>query len=389
MKKQAKIWIAVAAVFLIAGISIYFVIQEQQKQAIMDSLKIEFYEDKTIEYGSSFDAEDLIKEKTGTLGELPIIDTMKVGEQTLVFTIQKDGYEKEIKHSIVIEDSKAPVIKLKEKSITIQTGTAFDAKDNIESVRDPVDGKLEYQDEKEADKGTYIIISDVDSKQAGEYTVTIRAMDKNGNEAEKSYSVLIQNAVTAENTNNAGKSQSNTAGGNQKNNNADSSIQPTYVNGILLVNKNHPLPRNFGGTDATAYAALQRLQNGAAQAGYSMPLISGYRSYDYQAQLYNGYVARDGQAAADRYSARPGKSEHQTGLAFDVGSIDNNFGQTPAGQWLYQHCAEYGFIIRYMQGKESVTGYMYEPWHIRYVGVEVAQDIMARGITLEEYLGVY
>ena len=94
------------------------------------------------------------------------------------------------------------------------------------------------------------------------------------------------------------------------------------------------------------------------------------------------------QAAADRYSARPGHSEHQSGLAMDVGAIDNNYGQTPAGQWLNAHCAEYGFILRYPQGKESITGYMYEPWHIRYVGSAAAEAIMANGLTLEEYLGV-
>ena len=117
-------------------------------------------------------------------------------------------------------------------------------------------------------------------------------------------------------------------------------------------------------------------------------MISGYRSYDYQAQLYNGYVARDGKEAADRYSAQPGKSEHQTGLAFDVGSIDNNYGETAAGRWLAAHCADYGFILRYPPGKEHITGYMYEPWHIRYVGASTARAIMSSGLTLEEYLGV-
>ena len=82
-----------------------------------------------------------------------------------------------------------------------------------------------------------------------------------------------------------------------------------------------------------------------------MPLLSGYRSYDYQAQLYENYVARDGQAAADRYSARPGHSEHQSGLAFDVGDIDYDFGKTARGKWLAAHCAEFGFILRYPQGK--------------------------------------
>ena len=119
-----------------------------------------------------------------------------------------------------------------------------------------------------------------------------------------------------------------------------------------------------------------------------MPLLSGYRSYDYQKSLYENYVARDGEEAANRYSAKPGTSEHQTGLAFDVGEMSWTYGETAAGQWLVNHCAEYGFILRYLPGKEDITGYMYEPWHIRYVGVEHAAAIMSQGITLEEYLGV-
>ena len=173
----------------------------------------------------------------------------------------------------------------------------------------------------------------------------------------------------------------------QKNTQAAALVEPYYVNGVLLVNKKHALPQNYGGMDSNAYAALQQLQAGAEAAGYSMPLISGYRSYAYQASLYNSYVAQDGQALADTYSARPGHSEHQSGLAFDIGALDNGYGNTPDGRWLHAHCADYGFIIRYPAGKESMTGYQYEPWHVRYVGKEIASQIMAQGITLEEYLG--
>ena len=119
-----------------------------------------------------------------------------------------------------------------------------------------------------------------------------------------------------------------------------------------------------------------------------MPLLSGFRSYSTQKVLYNSYVQTDGVEAADTYSARPGHSEHQTGLAFDVGNIDYGYGDTDAGRWLNDHAHEYGFIIRYLKGKESITGYVYEPWHIRYVGLNVASEIHTRGITLEEYLGV-
>ena len=100
------------------------------------------------------------------------------------------------------------------------------------------------------------------------------------------------------------------------------------------------------------------------------------------------YVKRSGKAEADRYSARPGHSEHQTGLAFDLNSIDMTFADTDECAWVNKHCAEYGFIIRYPKGSESITGYMYEPWHLRYLGTETAKKVYDSGLTLEEYLGI-
>ena len=166
-------------------------------------------------------------------------------------------------------------------------------------------------------------------------------------------------------------------------------VEPTYVDGVLLVNKEYALPRDYGnGEYATAYQALLKLQRAARWAGYSMDLMSGYRSFETQEELYNDYVAVDGVEKADTYSAWPGHSEHQTGLAFDVGWVDLQFADTPAGRWLANHAHEYGFIIRYPEGKEDITGYQYEPWHIRYLGVELATKVHQSGLCLEEYLGV-
>ena len=118
---------------------------------------------------------------------------------------------------------------------------------------------------------------------------------------------------------------------------------------------------------------------------------SGYRSYDYQTELYNNYVAREGQVAADTYSARPGYSEHQTGLAFDIldshGNLLDGTEYHDAIHWLHTHAHEYGFIIRFQPGKEAITGYQAEAWHLRYVG-DKATDIYNSGLSLEEYFGV-
>lgn len=172
--------------------------------------------------------------------------------------------------------------------------------------------------------------------------------------------------------------------------------EPTYINGILLANKIYPLPSTFApGENKEARQELDKMLATAKKQGFDFVAFSGYRSFDYQTTLYNNYVNRDGQAAADRYSARPGYSEHQTGLAFDIGErgkenlwLTEEFGETPAGQWLLTNAQDYGFILRFPKNKEDITGYMYESWHYRYVGVDIAKEIKKKDITLEEYLGV-
>ena len=165
--------------------------------------------------------------------------------------------------------------------------------------------------------------------------------------------------------------------------------QVTYINGILIANKSYPLPSDYNpGTDPTAKAALDTMIAAAAQENISLWSRSGFRSYDTQKILYDSYARRDGAAAADRYSARPGYSEHQTGLAFDLNSLSQSFAETAEGKWLAAHCTEYGFIIRYPKDKEDVTGYLYEPWHVRYLGIDTAKAVADSGLTLEEYLGI-
>lgn len=164
----------------------------------------------------------------------------------------------------------------------------------------------------------------------------------------------------------------------------------TYVDGILIANKTYSLPEGYapGGLTTKTVSAFREMQNAAAKDGISLWIVSGYRSYGYQSTLYSNYVWRDGKAAADRYSARPGHSEHQTGLAIDVNNASSSFNNTAEAKWLAAHCDEYGFIIRYPQGKESVTGFKYEPWHVRYLGKDLAKKVTDSGLTLEEYLGI-
>ncbi len=172
--------------------------------------------------------------------------------------------------------------------------------------------------------------------------------------------------------------------------------EPTYVKGVLIANKKNPLPSTFApGENKVAREAFDQMAAEATLSGFKLTAFSTYRAFDYQTTLYERYVARDGKEAADTYSARPGYSEHQTGLAFDIGEVNfekhwasSSFGETEAGKWVAANAHRFGFIMRYPEGKEPVTGYMHESWHYRYVGIDIATDIFKRKITLEEYLGI-
>ncbi|SFG58974.1 D-alanyl-D-alanine carboxypeptidase [Halobacillus alkaliphilus] len=183
----------------------------------------------------------------------------------------------------------------------------------------------------------------------------------------------------------------------------------------VVVNKNRKLPEGYTPPDLTipnvpfyfdeelpkkqmrkeAADALEKLFQAADQAGQDLVAASGYRSYERQKNLFEGYIEEYGEEKAKTFSARPGTSEHQTGLAMDVTSakmsfkLDESFRDTKEGEWLAEHAHEYGFIIRYPEGKQEITGYTYEPWHLRYVGKNVSSEIHKAEETLEEFFGLY
>lgn len=163
----------------------------------------------------------------------------------------------------------------------------------------------------------------------------------------------------------------------------------TYFDGVMIANKTYTLPASYNpGVQPVAMDAFYDMQAAAAADGISLWILSSFRSYEDQDVIYNRYVAQDGRDAADTYSSRPGHSDHQTGYTFDLNSLEQDFQYDPAGKWLDKNCYKYGFIIRYPKGKESSTGYMYEPWHVRYIGVDLATKVTQSGLSLEEYFGI-
>ncbi|MFB9797984.1 D-alanyl-D-alanine carboxypeptidase family protein [Arthrobacter citreus] len=175
---------------------------------------------------------------------------------------------------------------------------------------------------------------------------------------------------------------------------------------VVVVNKQRPLsPVSYAPDDLvnvdgqqlreTAASAFLQLRDAAASDAVGLTALSGYRSYESQARLYDGYTTQYGQAVADTVSARPGHSEHQTGLAVDIAAPDGAcslqacFGDTAAGDWAAENAHRFGFIIRYPDGASASTGYAFEPWHLRYVGPDVAQSMHDHSsATLEDYLGL-
>lgn len=180
---------------------------------------------------------------------------------------------------------------------------------------------------------------------------------------------------------------------------------------LLLVDKEHPVDQYYAPADLTkithyaadrtsegrfmrseAAAAFDTMCEAALAEGLEIVSTTAYRSYDFQASLYSYYTNLEGQEWADANIAKPGVSEHQTGLAADCSSASVQYelvveyADTPEGTWLREHAYQHGFIIRYPENKQDVTGYVYEPWHIRYVGITAAKYINDNNLTLEEFL---
>lgn len=345
-KKPLIISIIIITIIIII---LSFIIYESKQKITLNGKKELFLEVNT-EYKEQGVKVTGSNKKYTTTGKVNI---NKLGTYKITYKLDQ-LLTKKVTRTINVVDTTAPVLTLEKDTITLYindeyTEPGYSATDNYDK---DITKKVKVD-------------SNVDATKAGEYKITYTSTDSSNNTTKKERKVIVKEKVIQQ------------------------SSGLTYIKGILIVNKKYSIPSNYNpGIDNTAYLALTNLQNAAKNVGYNIPLVSGFRSYSRQVTLYNNYVAKDGQALADTYSARPGHSKHQTGLAFDVGKIDDNYGNTPEGIWLYNNCHKYGFILRYPQGKTNITGYKYEPWHIRYVGVEHATNIYNQNITLEEYLGI-
>lgn len=340
-----------------------------------------------------------------------VINTDKVGIQKIKLTIE-DYFKKTKDYSfeVNVKDTVAPEIQAKEK-LTTEYDTKIDLLKDV-AATDNYDKEIEVKVEGE-----------FDLKKAGEYKLQYVAKDSSGNETKKEVVLVVKEKVV-ETPKIVEKPVTNNSNNQTQNNNSESAPSApvvnqdgsfttskgfhgetrngiTYIDGVLIANKTYALPKSYapGGLTGETRAAADKLTAGASGAGYSIKVQSGFRSYDTQQNIYNRYVRERGKASADTFSARPGHSEHQTGLAFDVcessgkyknACINSNFDSTEEAKWLSENAYKYGFILRYPNGKTNETGYKYESWHLRYVGVDLATKLYNGGnwITLENYFGI-
>lgn len=376
LKNRKTVIIVACIVVVIIAVALgLFISQSKVKE---DSFTFEYGKKVEIDNSAIFgDNSDKVKDIEVDYSSLKMVkdkDYPEVGEYELPFT-----YRTMIKHSdklkVVVKDTTKPEF------------TSFSEKIEVAKGNKDFDFKSYFKASDLSNCTLDIDTKDVKFDKEGDYTAEVTATDAYNNKESKKFTVVVkaeEKAAIASVDNEqkvSGTSQSS----------SNSAVKPYYKNGILIVNKKHPVPPGFGGgVNQTALAAVNRMISDMKAEGLSVDsTTSNYRSYSYQSTLYQNYVSAYGKASADTFSARPGYSEHQTGLAFDLrepggGSLLTN---SKAKSWVAKNAHKYGLIVRYQSGKEWITGYQAEPWHVRYVG-DIATSIYNSGLSLEEYLGV-
>lgn len=365
-KKNSKIIVTVIILIILCviGYFLYTKIKYESNKSnviLKDKLDIEINDEVVLE--------TFVKEiKNGIiLNGKDVVDTSKLGKKNVELLIKdKNNYEEKIKFIINVIDTTKPVIEAK-KEISTYVGTKIDL---LKDVKVTDNSKEEIKAK---------VVGDYDINKAGEYKLKYEASDSSNNKEEVDFVLKVTS-----DPNNRTFTTSKGFSGKVVNG-------VTYIDGILIANKTYSLPSNYGnGLTWETQNAFNKMKADASALGLNLWLSSGYRSYYDQKYIYNNYVSRDGQAAADTYSARAGHSEHQTGLAFDLNTISDSFVDTAEGKWVAENCHKYGLILRYPKGKDSITGYKYESWHLRYIGGDLPSKLYNNGdwITLEEYFGI-
>lgn len=328
------------------------------------------------------------------LTEKEQIDTTEISKKEITIKVENFFKKiKEYKYTITIVDKESPVITFK-KDLETEQGKEINLLEDV---------KVEDHSKEEI---KVTIEGEYDINKPSDYKLYYIAEDSSGNKTKEEFILHVKEKKIEETITPPKKNNPNTNSNNTNSNNNQSSDKTfttkkgfkgvikngiTYIDGYMIVNKTYSLPSTYETTlTKETTDSFNKMKSAATLEGLNIYISSGFRSYNTQKRLYNNYVKRDGVEAADTYSARAGHSEHQSGLAFDVNTINDTFANTPEAKWLANNCYKYGFILRYPQGKSNETGYKYESWHFRYVGTELAEKLYNNGnwITMEDYFGI-
>lgn len=372
MKKRLILLVSILVIGAFIAGMIFFLQKKEEVLSYNNKLTLKIGEKVPIEVEYKIGKKSY-KEKIAW-SELPIEDgkIYSIGTYKGMFFYKKLLYEV----TLTVTDDIVPTIE-GVKNIEIYENEEIDLLKNIKVSDDSHDEvSIEV-------KGEY------DTTKKGEYVLTYEAKDKAGNIKTEEFTLTVKEKIVEKPKGNSNISNG-VVGTTSKGYKIEQKNGIYYIHNILIANKTYSLPSTYApGLLPELNDAFSKLKAAALEDGIELKIISGFRSYNSQNSIYNNYVKRDGKEAADTYSARAGHSEHQTGLAIDVNSLMFDFGETKEGKWLQNNAYQYGFIIRYPEGKEHITGYRYEPWHLRYVG-ELSKELYNNGdwITLEEYLGI-
>lgn len=383
MKKKKIIIISIIIIILIISSILIFLNYQEMEVTIKEKIEVPLN-------GKLTNLDNITNLKNGQIiTDEKTIDTSKIGEQKINISIKnKLGKVKEYHYIVNVYDDEKPSI-IFSKELTIEEGQ------NIDLLKD-----VKVEDNSQ-EKITPSVEGNYDINEPGKYQLYYVAKDSSDNEAKEEFTLIVKEKKKESSQNDSlSNPQETKMFTTSKGFKGVIKDGITYIDGYLIVNKTYSLPSSYGTSlTSTTKNAFNKMQAAAKLDGINIYIASGFRSYQTQNRLYNNYVARDGKAKADTYSARPGHSEHQSGLAFDICShdldgqdacINSNFDNTDQAKWLAQNAYKYGFILRYPKGKTNETGYKYESWHFRYVGTDLSTKLYNNGdwLTMENYFGI-
>lgn len=383
--KKSVVYLFLLVVVLIAMVVCYFM--------FIANLEIKFNNNVFNINDNVYNYDLILEIKNGEIiTEKKLIDTASLGKKEEKLSIKdKFNNKKEYNIEYNIIDNMKPVISYN-KELKTKKGVKIDLLKDVE-VTDNSKEELEVK-----------IEGDYDFDKVGEYTLYYVAKDSSNNEVKEEFKLIVE-----ENTSNNDnkKKEENKKQEDSKPSNTESTTSKgfkvvvkngiTYVDGYLIANKTYSLPSTYnpGGLTSETLSAANEMIAAAKKEGLSLYVASGFRSYDTQKNMWTRRKNQYGQAFADAGTARPGHSEHQTGLGFDMcgagnGCITEDYHNSTGAKWMSKNAYKFGLILRYPKDKTNETGYIYESWHFRYVGKDLAEKLYNNGdwITMESYFGI-